>query len=716
MAHKRSFHDQWYRIKDLRVGLRSGTQVQEQTYRKEVWLVLHEPAHNGFFRARPDTYARIKALRPDHSLGHIWEEQTRLDPATAPGQEAFFDLISALYRANLLYVEGGVSETQLLERAIRKKQKPLPAKISETLFFRIPLLDPDPFLSRHRRLIASLFSTPAVALVMGIMILALVTFAFNSSRAMEQSSTILQTGNLISLYLCIFATHMLHEMSHAALTKHYGGQVRTMGVMLLLFTPLPYADLTSAWGFRDKYKRCAVGAAGMYADLLTGSLACLLWANSPPGFINEVALNIMFVTAVYTFLFNINPLMRFDGYYVLSDLVEIPNLHSAAKAQFGAVFKHLALQEPYPPDQQVSRRRRLFLLVFFMVSNIYRIAVMLGIVVFIADQYFGLGLIVGMALFYNAILSPVVKVMKPLANPHFTRKNRKPLSLMGLFAAIVLAVLCFVPLPDARRLSGVIDTAQITLINAPVSGVLLPGTARPGQPLAQGDLIAQLATPELDLQERALAARLRGAEIRAARARARQVERLAAITEEITALRRNIEEIRVQKARAEIRAPQGGIWVDQGLGGHHGMWLRKGTPLGRIAPQDGHVFQAVLRQEAAESLAGARAGAARLRLEGARGRDIVLRDLRLVPYSRRDLPSQALTPLGGGSVAISAKEENQGQAIERFFLLIARFDAGQAGGALLGRSGWLRLSVESRPLAQQGLRAARQFFQQRYKL
>jgi putative peptide zinc metalloprotease protein len=717
MAHKRSFHDQWYRIAELRVGLRPGTQVQMQHYRSEPWMVLHEPAHNGYFRARPDTYARINALRPDNTLGEIWAQQTAQDPTSAPGQEAFFELVTELYKANLLFVEGGVSDSQLLERTVRKKQKPLPARISETLFFRVPLWDPEKFLMRHRRAIAIAYSWPAVVAVLCLVVLALVTFTLNADRALSQSANILQISNILPLYLCIFVTHMLHELSHAALTKYYGGHVRTMGVMLLLFTPLPYADLSSAWGMRDQYKRAAVGAAGMYSDMVSGALATLVWAYSPPGFVNEVALNIMFITVVYTFLFNINPLMRFDGYYILSDLVQIPNLHSAAKRQFGAVFKKNAFRLPYEPDQQVSARRRSFLLAFFFVSTIYRIAIMVGIVIFIADQYFGLGLIVGSALLYTAIVAPVVKAMKPLTNPHFTRKHRKPLYRLGLTAVAIVAALVFVPVPDARRLSGVIEAERTSSVTAPISGILEEGGPSSGAQFEEGAVIARLQTPELDLQAQGLAARLRGAELRAAQASAQRTERLAAIQEEIAMLRGSIAEIEAQKASAIIRAPQAGIWVDVGLMGHRGSWLRKGTELGKILAPDGYVFQAVLQQEAAESIAEARTETARLRLEGARGQSVPLTELRLVPYSRRDLPSQALTPFGGGNLAVSAQDGSQGQAVERFFLLMARFDHEVApDGALQGRSGWLRLPLEPRPLAAQAYRSVRQFFQRRYKL
>jgi putative peptide zinc metalloprotease protein len=717
---RRTFHEQWYRIAGLRVGLRPGTVVQRHSYRGEPWVVLHEPAHAGWFRARPDTYARIAALSPERTLGEIWEAQTRTDPATAPGQEDFFSLVRDLYKANLLTVEGGVSESRILERAIQKKRKPLPARVSELLFFRIPLWDPEPFLKRHQRAIRAIYSGPAVAVVLVTLVAAAITFALNAERALSQSSQILQLSNLIPLYLTIFATHILHEMSHAALTKLYGGHVRTMGVMLLLFTPLPYADLSSAWSFRDKWKRAAVGAAGMYADVFSCAVAVLVWAYSPPGLVNEIALNVMFVTAVYTLLFNSNPLMRFDGYYILSDLVEIPNLHQAAKKQLDASFKRYVLRDRIAPEDEVTPRRRSFLLGFFAVSTLYRLVIMAGIVIFIADRYFGLGLVVATALILTAFVMPVAKALKPLGNPHFRRKHRRPLACLFALGAVLVAALLFVPVPDARRLDGVVVPERSARLHVPATGRLVAAGPRSGDIVAAGEVIARLENPELDLQLRNLRARLRGAELRAVQSRARGSTDLAAIEEEIARMTASLATMEAERSDLVLHAPRSGIWADTALSGREGAWLSKGAPLGEIIPEDGYVFQAVLRQEAADGIGAFSPEAATLRLEGARAEVLPVADLSVVPFSRRDLPSEALGSAGGGDLAVSVAQQGGGQpgrqAVERFFLIKAGFAPEAAPAGLSGRSGWLRVTLEPRPLASQGWRAARQFFQRRYKL
>lgn len=714
---KRTFYDQWHRIAELRVGLRPGVSVRLHHYRNDPWYVYYESAHCGFFRARPDTHALIMEITPARMLNDIWRTHADKSPKTAPGQQDFFDLISALYSANLIYVEGGVSETHILERALGKKKKPLPARISELLFLRIPVWDPEPFLKRNVTAIKAVYSWPAIVLVALTLIWAGVEFILNRERAFSQSSEILQLGNLVPLYIAIFVTHFFHELSHAALTKYYGGHVRTMGVMLLMLTPLPYADLTSIWNFRDKWHRAFVGAAGMYADLFACSLATIFWAYSPPGALNEISLNLMFVTAVYTFVFNVNPLMRFDGYYILSDFVEIPNLHTAAKAQFTALFRTRFLKEQENPNDIVSARRRTFMIGFFVTSNVYRIMIMLGIVSFVADQYFGLGLLAAAALAYNAFIAPVAKALKPLKSPHFLRKHRLKLSISVAIAALILGAVFFVPVPDNRRLDGVIEAQNRVRVFVPVNGKLADSKRKSGERIAKGDVIAILENPELILQQMGMRARMQGAQTRRAKAISTGALELAAIEQELETVRESLGFMDEQLADLIIRAPIDGIWISDQLTGQTGNWISRGTEIGAVLNDTSYIFQGVLRQESADGIGGLGQDDVSVKIEGQRHQIQSVANLQILPYSRRELPSVALSPLAGGSNAISTEDPQAANAVERFFLITADLGAGANSiHALHGRSGWLRMSLPHKPIAAQSWRAVQQFFQRRYKL
>lgn len=716
---KRTFSDNWYRIADLRVGLRPSVSIRLHHYRREPWYVLHERAHNGFFRVNPTTYRFLSRITVDATLDEIWRAAVHELPEDTPGQEEVFELVAALYRANLIYVEGGVDEASLVERFQRKKKKSFLARVSELLFLRVPLLDPEPWLSRHESAIRFAFSWPMRLLALATLLWGVVEFAGDSERAFNQAGHILQFDNLLLLYLAIFASHALHELGHAALSKYFGGEVRTMGVMLLLLTPLPYVDLSSNWRFRNRFHRALVGAGGMLVDLVVGAVATIIWAHSPPGTVNEIAYNLMFTTAVYTVLFNINPLMRFDGYYILADLLDIPNLHEKAKAQFEDWWKKQVLKNTEPSDQEVSPRRRRFLIAFYLASNAYRLVVMLGIVVFVADQYFGVGLLVAAALTVNSFILPLKNALAPLRNPLFMFQHRQ-LVRRGVWGVSGLAAfLLLVPLPDSHVLSGVVEARQDTRLFTESGGVVERVWVRPGAWVEAGTALVQLQNPELEAELRSVAAQLLQAEVQEAKALTEGGGDLAPIRERLATLIALRDNLQRQRVALRVNAPHAGIWVDSESAYKVGSWVGRGAELGRVVDDREHHFLGVIPQEAASALTEMRVEGSQVRIEGSRDVAHATLGLTLLPHSQRTLPSAALSPLAGGKIAVSASDPSGKQSVEPFFLLRANLANGAlAGGRVVaaGRTGWIKVSLPPRPLIAQGWRAARQFLQRRYQL
>lgn len=716
---KRTFFDQWHRIAALRVGLRPGIVVRMHHYRDEAWYVLHQPAHAGYFRVSPTSYRFIASLSPALTVDQSWRQAVQDEPELAPGQEEAFELLTSLYRNNLLYVEGGVDEDKLVERHRRKKKKPWANRLSELLFMRIPLWDPESWLKRHRDFFAWLWRWPLALLVAAVMAWALVEFMLAGPRAWTQAQDILQLGNLLPLYAAIFVNHLLHEMAHAVACKHYGGQVRTMGVMLLMFTPLPYVDLSSSWTFRDRLQRAWVGSAGMATDLFVGALATIVWAYTPPGLVNELAYNLMFSTAVYTFLFNINPLMRFDGYYVLSDLIGIANLHEAAKHSFQRWWKRSVLrQPPEHQDEQLSPRRQLALGLFFVGSNVYRWAVMLGIVLFVADQYWGLGLLVGLALLYATFLMPLKNLLRPLRNPVFLHQQRRSLRATATVLALLMAAVLWLPLPESRVLRGVVEAAHNTPLHAESGARVRQVHVAPGQQVSAGQLLVELDNPELLQELQAVQAQLRQAQAQELKAIADGSVDLGPIQDKLRTLGQAQTQLLRQIQALRVLAPHDGQWTSADIAHLAGTWVGRGRELGRVVDERSHVFLGVLRQEAALNWGALSATGAQVRVEGERATARPVRSLTVVPHSQKDLPSLALTPLAGGDLAVSVRDPNGRQAVEQFFLLRAQMQElpQQAATAHHSRSGWIRVELPARALGPRALEAVQQFFQRRYQV
>ena len=718
---KRTFFDQWHRITGLRVGLRPGVIARLHHYRDEPWYVLHQQSHAGYFRVAPAGYAFIQRLSPERSIDEIWREAVDRDPAQAPGQEEVFELVTALHRNNLLYVEGGVDEAKLIERHQRKKKKPWANRLSELLFMRIPLWDPERWLTRWQGLFARLWTWPMGLLAAAVMGWAVLEFMLAGSRVWTQATDILQLGNLLPLYLAIFVNHLLHEMAHAIACKHYGGQVRTMGFMLLLFTPLPYVDLSSSWTFRNRWQRAWVSSAGMATDLFVGALATIVWAYSPPGTLNELAYNMMFSTAVYTFLFNINPLMRFDGYYVLSDLLGIANLHESAQQQFSRWWRNRVLGQGDSHDlPRVSTRRHVALVLFFMGSNVYRWAIMLGIVLFVADQYWGLGLVVGLALVYSSFLTPLKKMIKPLRNPVFIAQQRGKLRASVALIVLLLAGLIWLPVPESRVLRGVVEERDNTALFAQSAAQVRQVHVSNGQWVRAGSLLIEMENTELAQELRAAQAQLGQVWAQERKALAEASVDLRPIQEKLRALQQTIDHLNQQIDDLMVYAPHDGLWHSTDIAHLAGHWLGRGKELGRVIDERHHVFLGVVKQEAALNWDRLSAADSQVRIEGERALPYAVASLTVVPHSQKDLPSAALTPLAGGDLAVSAQDQSGRKAVEQFFLLRAHLDTAAPQPATAasrnGRSGWIRVELQPRPLGQRLWQTLQQFFQRRYQL
>ena len=716
---KRTFFDQWHRIASLRVGLRPGIVARLHHDWHEPWYVLHQASHAGFFRLSPDSYRFVLQLNPACTVDESWRQAVQISPEVAPGQEEAYELLSALYRNNLLYVEGGVDEDKLAQRHLQKKKKPFANRLSELLFMRVPLWDPEPWLKRHQAFFASVWQWPAACLAVAVMAWAILEFVLAGPRVWSQAQDILQLSNLLPLYLAIFVNHLLHEMAHAIACKHFGGQVRTMGVMLLMFTPLPYVDLSSSWTFRDRFKRAWVGAAGMATDLLVGALATIVWAYSPPGMLNELAYNLMFSTAVYTFLFNINPLMRFDGYYVLSDLVGIANLHEAAKQQFNRWWCQKVLgQFPDSQHEALSARRQWAMMLFYLTSNVYRWAVMLGIVLFVADQYWGLGLVVGLALIYSTFLMPMKNLWQPLRNPLFVDQHKRKIRITGGLLMLLLAAFLWLPLPDSRVLRGVVEASHNTVLYAQSSARVLEIHVKAGQWLATGQLLVELENPELMEELQAVAAQLRQTQAQESKAIFEGSVDLRPIQDKLSTLLQAQSHLQMQAQALRIVAPHEGVWSSQDIQYLAGTWLARGKEIGRVIDERQHVFLGVVRQEVALNLDVLNAQDAQVRIEGERALAHRVSRLTVMPHSQKNLPSAALSPMAGGDQAVSTKDQSGRQALEQFFLLraILTDDTAQSRAYRNSRSGWIRLEMPARPLAPRVLEVVQQFFQRRYQV
>jgi putative peptide zinc metalloprotease protein len=712
-----TFSESWYRIAGQRISLRPDVFVQRQNFRGQRWIVLQNPFSNQFFRIRPAAYEFVARLRREKTVQEVWQECLERFPDDAPGQEAVLQLLSQLYFANLLQYDAGSDTAQLFQRYQRTKQRETRARLLNVMFMRFPLLDPDQFLLRTMPLARAIISPLGALVWMVVVGMALNVVLEHWTTLRDQSQGVLAPGNLFLLYAGMVLVKTIHEFGHAYFCRRFGGEVHVMGIMLMIFTPMPYVDATSSWGFRNRWKRVLVGAAGMIVELFAAALATFVWANTGPGTLHSLAYNMMFVASVSTVVFNLNPLLRYDGYYILSDLLEIPNLYQKSLNQ----LRHLAerylfgVKKSESPTQ--SGREKTWLTVYGIASNIYRVVVFSGILLFVADRFLLIGIIMAAVCLISWVMVPTVGLIRYLAaSPALDRQRPRAIAISVAIVAALLVVLNVVPFPNHFRAPGVVKAREWTEVMNESSGRVATLLAQPGERVTKGQTLLRLENQQLELELAAANASREEVDARLRQARREDPASLKPLLSRLESVQKRIDRLQRDKEALVIKARQDGFWVSPQIKDSVGRWLLRGTSLGLIVNPAVFEFTATVAQEDGDTLFASKILNSEARLYGQTEKPLSLAALTIVPAEQSRLPSPALGWAGGGELRI-ARDDSQGlHAAEPFFEVRALIKGPVEAALLHGRAGKIRFDMESEPLLPRWLRRLRQLLQKRYQL
>lgn len=713
----KTFSESWYRVAGLKVGLHPTVTVHKQLFRGETWYVLRDPFNNQFFRLRPQAHDFVIRLRPDRTVEEVWQECLDRHPDDAPGQEDVIQLLTQLYFANLLYFEMPADSAKLFERYRKRRRREIQSKLLSIMFIRLPLFDPEHLL---RRLVpvSRLLISPLGAIIWTAVVAAAAKLVLDRfDMVTDQVQGILDPDNLFLMYLGLVVIKTLHEFGHAVVCRRFGGEVHTMGVMLLVFTPLPYMDATSSWSFRSRWQRAFVGSAGMITEIFVAALAAFVWAYTGQGTLHSLAYNMMFIASVSTVLFNANPLLRFDGYYILSDLMDIPNLHTRAFRHLRHIVERYAFGCKDSHSPALNLKEAFWLTVFGVLSGIYRVVVFAGIILFVADKFLLAGLVMALICVVSWGIVPVFRLVNYLAtNPRLARTRGRAAAVCAGFFIAVAVFFGACPFPNRFRAPGVMEAVRYIRVVNDAPGYVVDVRVPSGGEVAAGAPLIVLADRELDLEIEATEAQREETLAMQLRAMRNETADLEPIRKRLETVASKLKDLKAQKASLVVRARQAGVWVAPNIHEFVGAWIQRGSLVGQIVHHGAFRFSAVVAQDEAADLFTGKIRKAEVRMYGQGGKNLNVGDYRIIPYQQEKLPSAALGWHGGGEVAVSIEDETGLQAAEPFFQIYA--DVEPAPGAVLlhGRSGKLRFTLSPKPLLVQWVHQFRQLLQKRYQI
>ncbi len=493
----------------MRVRVRPDLTAQRQRYQGKTYWVLKDPVGLQYFRFQEEEYAILQMLDGDTSLDEIKEKFEAEFPPQKITLDEIQNFLGMLHRSGLILAGVQGQGEQLLKRRGERRRRELLNLVTNVLCVRFKGIDPERILNWLYPKVRWFFSPVAFVTVLCLMLAALilVTVQFDTFRAKLPSfKDFFTPGNALWLAVTLALTKVLHEFGHGLSCKHFGGECHEMGVMLLVLTPCLYCNVSDSWMLPSKWQRAAIGAAGMYVEAALASLATFVWWFTHPGLLNNLSLNIMFICGVSTIVFNGNPLLRYDGYYILADLVEIPNLRQKATSILGHKMGEWFLGLEPSEDPFLPKRNQIFFALYSVAAACYRWLVVFSILLFLYQigkpyRLEVLGQIMAGFALGGMIFQPLYQVGKFISVPGRLDKVKKP-RMYATVGGIVLLVgfILFVPLPYHVMSTFEIEPRKAEAVYVEVPGTLKAVLVEPGQAVKAGQVLAELASPDLDVK------------------------------------------------------------------------------------------------------------------------------------------------------------------------------------------------------------------------
>jgi putative peptide zinc metalloprotease protein len=697
-----TFSESWYRVKDLRAKLRPSTQISRQYYRGDRWYVVRDPAGNQFHRLSDAAYRFVGLLDGSRTVGEAWELVGGQLADDAPTQPEVIQILSQLHSANLLETDVSADAMVLLRRHKQQMKRKMQGRLMNILFPRIPIWDPDRFLCRWMPVVRPMFSRWGAVVWFIVVLAACAAIAPRWEEVKGAANNAIAPGNWLWLWAVFVGIKFIHECGHAFACRRFGGEVHEMGIMFLVFIPTPYVDASTAWAFPSRWARMFVGAAGMIVELFVAAIMAFVWLNTNPNELtNQLAYNTMLIASVSTLIFNANPLLRYDGYYMLSDFLEIPNLQQKSKEYLlGLIKRHVfrvKATQPLPPPWQ-----RVQLGVYGVLSSIYRIMVGIAIILLVAFTIPVLGVLMALGGVITWLITPLVKTFKYLAlDPELHRKRGRATAFTLAFAALVFLAIGVIPWWENIRAVGVLEPEEQAVVHAAVPGVVDRIVAQDGQWLEKGATILVLSDRKVELELATARIRLEGAHVSKAQAADEDPAQVNSAEIAIAAEQAKITDLERQQAELTITTPIAGRLIAPELETYTGRYLARGEEVAKVMTLDRLLVKAALEQRDVEL---AKEGAeTQIRLAGNLNRALYGQDARVVGGAQSQLPSEVLSHAGGEAIQVDPRDESGRKPVTPQFELRVKL-ANPNAEFYPGQRAYVRMTVGKTPLMYQWLR------------
>ena len=707
------YSSSWHRVEKLKPRLREDIAIERHVIRGDVWYVVRDRFSTRAHRLSPAVYFVLMRMDGTRSFDTIWREAVKQFGEDAPSQDQILRTASQLYLANILQSDALVDERDLAERAQAERGRLWSSNLRNPMFVRIPLFDPDRFLDATLHLVRPLCGWfGGLVWLCAIAWLALQMIVNWGELTSDLADKVLAAQSLVAIVLIYPLLKILHEFGHAYATKLAGQEVHEMGVMFLTLLPAPYVDASASAMVPGKWRRASIAAAGMMVELAVAALAMLVWLEAQPGLARSLAYDTVLIASVSTLLFNGNPLLRFDAYYILSDVLELPNLGSRAQRYYLYLVQRYLFGAPDVRDPAMADGERFWFAVYAPASFVYRMFTLLGIALFISSKYFAVGIVLAIWIVALSILWPILKGLKfIMLSPALAGMRWRAVAVTVVSVAAVAAVLGLVPIPNGTVARGLVWIPDEARVVAQTSGQLDKFLVEPGTVVAPGDALAMLSDPLKAAQGRKAQARLAEIEARLRSAEAHSPFDLQVLDRQRELAQQELEDIERQERNLTLRSPLAGVFVVPHVVDLDANFIKQGQTIGFVMANHASTLHASVPESEIENVRDQTRSVA-IRFDEAPWTELDAATIeREVPQSTHTLPAPALSTVNGGPFTPdpAASDKDKNRILESVF----EIDISAPRDFTVERWGqrvWVRFDHGASPVIARLYRAARQLF------
>lgn len=628
-----------------------------QVHGTEIFYHIEAPSRGAFYRIGYPEYFYISLLNGERTVAQAITMTARRLGTRALTQSQCLQITNWLLESGLAEFaeEDAPSLTRIPEQGGKSSTV---LKQFNPFWMKFSLGSPDQILTALAPSLGCLFAPQAMLAGLAVIMFGIGCLALHWEAFAENAASVMAPSNWIWMGLTWILLKIVHEMAHGLACKYYRGEVRETGVVFMLFAPMAYVDVTSCWRLASKWNRIHVAAAGMYVELLLASLAAIVWVNVDSLSVQHLLRNVIIMASLSTLLFNANPLMRFDGYYILSDLLGIPNLATEGRKFLKQLIARVFYGTNMPPMPMVGFRR--WCVRFYgLASCVWQIQVCVSLAAAAAVLLHGAGVLLAAAGLFAWFGRPLCQTAINMRRRfHEARTSFVRAVGIGSVFAVMAVVISQLPMPGAMTAPAVVEFADLAVVRSDTQGFVERVHVIDGQTVAAGQLLVELRNDELEAGWRELELSLEQERVRQRIALSqRDASGVQVAARNLQAIAEKLSEIQRRVDRLRVVAPVSGRVIASRLQLTVGVYVQEGEDMLAIGDEQKKELVVSVGQEEINSLLPLIGEPAICRIGSRAKRPGVLQ--RLDPRASLELPHPAMSSSIGGPLAVTEQGDSQ---------------------------------------------------------